>query len=993
MKHGLYLSFSCWFALGADDSWLSVGKSFSSRALSTSKEPEQQRQHDKERRPSAKDFFNAPCEGNDEEGRDDQPARKRQHSPEDGSAKRKKKKREKNPPKKGHKSSKKEKRQRHTKKKAAKKGKNKKKSKRSSGSSGSSESSSDSSEEELAFFVEDFDGNANLPFMDIRVDVPAYRKPRRAHSRQPIGFTLLSPYEKTLALLSSTSKDKNDGRYFAPAVFRYMNDGSMRRLRMAYSERRRHREEETVKENGQDKNSTVVDMSKPQSFIPLRPVVKDEKAAGEWRDLEWDPESDRDSEGDEEENPFAYTPGLNATHSKNKLRQAQSLATESESVESMLTRRTRELNEMAIQNPSDIRCWLSLAAFQEEVLRHHPNRQTAKVVAQKQVAIFDRGLRSIPGNVILLQGRLAAASLSETPDALGIMWESTLRENGTDLQLWTQWMQFQHKVNQQALSEAYSVDSRRETTFSGFDGMYEALAARNTSSSSSNDPVERRPMLNLNDQYQALGLVRKACALDVGAGFTERAIAILQALIEFNMGRPRSVPTDGLMSKETMSAFELYWESEYARLGERGPPRSGWSAWYSETLVGKRILAAWDDSNAQRQDSDHLREIATTQMRFSVLQPILENLQRQLKTLDTAPTPKSTTSGQWHAVVDDESRAVNTTSRTFEDWCASQIQNIAGRDVNHDDASLVQFCMTINDPEEVWENFKDHFGTTRAVTQFAADFFQRRKGGSTKEERGALDGRHASDSSDSDRVKVESVASSSSTSAGGRCVTFSPQARRNEPSDSAMLEPLECRNDDDDDAEVKKDEKKSSSFHKKAKKAKQKAKELAQLGQPDPLKTEVDSGPRTFYSIVHGYHIELEDDSTTQEMYDKILNELATGESALDSDSKRRKVSKTREGSGNVGGSDSEEDVGESIGDGTQVDGDDRFTSWLSTEDHLSRTQWKPLKMVGDDDSGENGERCGLYSDAWMASFPFWNGVSLCLSSCSFHILFFRYRP
>jgi hypothetical protein len=867
--------------------------------------------------------------------------------------KKRRKKGEKRADKKKSKGSRKEKKRRHASKKRSEKKKHrKKKSKHAhSSSSDSSHSSSSSSDEGPTFYVEDCEGNANLPFMDIRVDVPAYNKPRRSHRRQPIGFSLLSPYEKTLALqasqVSSSSRDKNDGRYFTSAMFRYMNDGSMKRLRMAYSERRLRKKEEGGVEEGRKSKFAIVNMSTSQLFIPLRPVVQVGKT-GEWMDTEWDPDSEDDSEGEDDESAFSYTPGLSTTNAKNKLRKAQSLATESESIESMLARRTRELNEEAIQNPKDIGCWLALAAFQEEVLRHHPNRQTAKLVAQKQVAIFERGLRHLPENSMLLRGRLAASSFFEPPDAMGKLWENTLAFNGTDLNLWKHWMQFQNKAKQQALSAAYSIDSMRETALSSFDGMYIALAAASHSGSSGG----RRPVLQLRGQYQVLGLVRKACALEVEAGFTERAIAILQALIEFNMGRPRSTSSDVPMSSETMSNFELFWESEYCRIGESGPPRNGWSAWYGETLVGKRALAEWDKSHdpQSQQDtgveteasaSEFLSEdVAAKEVRRSVIQPILQDLEKQLESLDELPKSEATKGGQWHTVVDPtETEAV---TLPFEDWCVPQLQALLGREVNSDDVGLLQFCMTVDDPDDVREYFGDNWGKTREVSEFAAGFLEKR---GLKLSTG-LFGEQALGDEGTGGCSLEAQ------NAGDVAASPSPSKV-----DKGSLKRKQSTSFDDINSteiksEVKKEKKKkSSSFHKKAKKAKKRAEELVQLGRPDPKE---DTGPRTFYSIVHGFHIELDDDSVTQEMYDKILNELATGESALDSESAKRKLAskgrgRSKNGGGGAAGSQSEDDDEESS---IVVSRDDAFTSWLSKEDDLSQVQWKPLKMLGENGDG-----------------------------------------
>ncbi|KIW69930.1 hypothetical protein PV04_02244 [Phialophora macrospora] len=62
------------------------------------------------------------------------------------------------------------------------------------------------------------------------------------------------------------------------------------------------------------------------------------------------------------------------------------------------------------------------------------------------------------------------------------------------------------------------------------------------------------------------------------AGFTERAVGIWQALLEWNLFHP---PTQQLQSNDTMSRFRDFWDREVARIGEEGS-----KGWVSETDSG-----------------------------------------------------------------------------------------------------------------------------------------------------------------------------------------------------------------------------------------------------------------------------------------------------------------------------------------------------------------------------------------------------------------------
>eukprot|EP01128_Nolandella_sp_AFSM9_P009553 TRINITY_DN6155_c0_g1_i1.p1 TRINITY_DN6155_c0_g1~~TRINITY_DN6155_c0_g1_i1.p1 ORF type:complete len:145 (-),score=31.14 TRINITY_DN6155_c0_g1_i1:276-680(-) len=81
-------------------------------------------------------------------------------------------------------------------------------------------------------------------------------------------------------------------------------------------------------------------------------------------------------------------------------------------------------------------------------------------------------------------------------------------------------------------------------------------------------------------EYRALMVSFTAAVVEHQAGYHERALAIFQLLLEFNLCRPSS------LSKTTPTATSLdllqtYWESEVPRLGEVGS--EGWGKWHEMT--------------------------------------------------------------------------------------------------------------------------------------------------------------------------------------------------------------------------------------------------------------------------------------------------------------------------------------------------------------------------------------------------------------------------
>ena len=68
-------------------------------------------------------------------------------------------------------------------------------------------------------------------------------------------------------------------------------------------------------------------------------------------------------------------------------------------------------------------------------------------------------------------------------------------------------------------------------------------------------------------------------------------------------------------------------------------------------------------------------------------------------------------------------------SPAMEAWCKEQLRKLNG----NDDLTLVSFCMTLKDPNEVNQYLSAYLGSNAAVSKFAAEFIAR-KGGTKPQE-------------------------------------------------------------------------------------------------------------------------------------------------------------------------------------------------------------------------------------------------------------------
>jgi hypothetical protein len=72
------------------------------------------------------------------------------------------------------------------------------------------------------------------------------------------------------------------------------------------------------------------------------------------------------------------------------------------------------------------------------------------------------------------------------------------------------------------------------------------------------------------------------CRFLVQSGYTEKAVASCQALVEFNLFRPPLLNLTPTPQSATL--FESFWNSGVARFGEVGA--KGWAAWMNKTGAG-----------------------------------------------------------------------------------------------------------------------------------------------------------------------------------------------------------------------------------------------------------------------------------------------------------------------------------------------------------------------------------------------------------------------
>ncbi|KAF2787946.1 DUF1740-domain-containing protein [Melanomma pulvis-pyrius CBS 109.77] len=252
---------------------------------------------------------------------------------------------------------------------------------------------------------------------------------------------------------------------------------------------------------------------------------------------------------------------------------------------SLLTRKTRD-------HPHDLEAWLDLVDHQEELMilgrsSFELNVSDKRHLADVKISIYEQALRKIGSDldsqIKLHVGLMTEASLSWDDAKLSSKWTEVLAKFSSSLELWTRYLDFV------------------ETSFITF--KYEncrAIFQRCLKALQSVDAV-------LPEAY--LYVMVRLTSMIQQAGYQELALAIWQALLEFNL----LSPTEGVGGRAggaSLGLFEEFWDSEVARIGE--PDAKGWRAFSADEdippVTGPQAVAPADHSD-QAFDFFHKREL------------------------------------------------------------------------------------------------------------------------------------------------------------------------------------------------------------------------------------------------------------------------------------------------------------------------------------------------------------------------------------------------
>ncbi|KAL8707971.1 MAG: hypothetical protein Q9225_007675 [Loekoesia sp. 1 TL-2023] len=256
-------------------------------------------------------------------------------------------------------------------------------------------------------------------------------------------------------------------------------------------------------------------------------------------------------------------------------------------IDERLQQKRTALSSKVEQDPTEWQPWIELVELQDEMdgfldvssqLRHTNAERRSN--AEIGLSIYDKALRS----VVDLQGRerlyiglmSKALEVWERGKTLS-KWQIILKEHPLSYRLWREYLDFQ-----QSTFSGFSFEETRKQYLNCLDilrGARERVGL---------DPAQQSQAYIV----QLYILLRFTLLLQEG-GYTEVAVAMWQALLEFEFNRPRHLclPLQQQATKssheELLPAFEQFWDSEAPRIGE--PRAKGWLN-FDENDLGQEQL-------------------------------------------------------------------------------------------------------------------------------------------------------------------------------------------------------------------------------------------------------------------------------------------------------------------------------------------------------------------------------------------------------------------
>ncbi|CAJ0843961.1 11722_t:CDS:10 [Entrophospora sp. SA101] len=230
--------------------------------------------------------------------------------------------------------------------------------------------------------------------------------------------------------------------------------------------------------------------------------------------------------------------------------------------EETIRQKVREYNIHLDQNPNDIDAWLEFISFQDKSLRFGKTKRSESATAKSsinevKISIFEKALEINPHNSRLLGTYLKCCEKNWDVPKLLTKWDQVLKDNSTNISLWIQYLDFrQTNLVSFTVSQCLQV----------FEDCLHVLRKAVLVTLDRSEKLEIETIM--------IHIFQRACFFMFQSGYTERAYACWQAMIELTFFGPDS---QNPIFYDRIANLENFWESEKPRFGEINA--EGWGSY------------------------------------------------------------------------------------------------------------------------------------------------------------------------------------------------------------------------------------------------------------------------------------------------------------------------------------------------------------------------------------------------------------------------------
>lgn len=249
------------------------------------------------------------------------------------------------------------------------------------------------------------------------------------------------------------------------------------------------------------------------------------------------------------------------------------LSDNDKAIESQIFRRRNgELNKMVEADPSKGDAWLNLINHQAGLLGSNSTDAERKSVSDIKVSLYEKALQIVKDPEVvnaLLLGIMREGERIWDKQRSKHEWANVLRAHSNIVPLWAEYLTFR-----QCDFNSFKFEEFRSVCEQCLDMARHQILQKSMSSEKKQEIFTSQLLIFLRTTL---------CMKE--SGFSEHALALWQSLLEFQFCAPTEYQDDDHLLgapkwSEKVAAFETFWESEVARIGEEGG--TGWLTFASD---------------------------------------------------------------------------------------------------------------------------------------------------------------------------------------------------------------------------------------------------------------------------------------------------------------------------------------------------------------------------------------------------------------------------